>query len=332
MILTKENINETSLIQEKSQNIVKEKKLVPKEKIANELKLVNNIYQDKKRNINKRKTNLTKELNSNSTTKMKLKSFSIMENKNVYKKDNLNIIKNKELLNNKDEIRDFLIKTDNEMNILSYRDALILDKRSFCEYYFSLIRIHQIVIFTIHSKKDYNSRVIKICYFFFIYSLILVINILFIDDATLYSIRLIESNNENIKINFVKIIITTIISYLIKEILSSFIFSEKIFLKLRNKSISNKKLILGNFGMRCVSFFGLIIIILFIFIYYIMCFFAVFPKIQIFVLEISSISFILFLLIPMIINILPAIFRLYSLGPNKGKLFFYRFSQFLQLI
>ena len=209
MILTKENINENSLKQEKKNKIVKEKKdekLILQERIAKELEKANNIYQDKKININKRKNKQTKDLNSNSTSKIQLNSTSILENKNVFEKNNFMKFKNKELLNKKEEIREFLIKTDNEMNSLSYRDALILDKRSFCQYYFSLIRIHQIIIFTIHTKKDYNSRVIKICYLFFIYALVLIINILFIDDSTLYFIRIIDNNNENIKINFVKII------------------------------------------------------------------------------------------------------------------------------
>ena len=32
------------------------------------------------------------------------------------------------------EIKEFLTKTDNELNLLDYKQALILDNRKFCEY------------------------------------------------------------------------------------------------------------------------------------------------------------------------------------------------------
>ena len=84
--------------------------------------------------------------------------------------------------------------------------------------------------------------------------------------------------------------------------------------------------------MKYVAYFGSVIISLLFFIYYNMCFFAVFPNIQIFALEISGISFVFILLIPMVINIFPCIFRIYSLRPRKDREMSYRFSQFLQLI
>ena len=103
--LRKENINENILIQEKEQKKINEKKeekpLVPEEKVDNKLKLENIIYQGKKRNINKRKINQTKELSSNSTAKLQLnnttKGVSIMETKNIYEKNNSKKNKNKKL-------------------------------------------------------------------------------------------------------------------------------------------------------------------------------------------------------------------------------------------
>ena len=84
--------------------------------------------------------------------------------------------------------------------------------------------------------------------------------------------------------------------------------------------------------MKYMSYFGLGIVILLLFVYYNMCFFAVFPNIQIFVLEISGISFALFMFIPFVINIFPAIVRIYSLKPKKDRQISYTLSQFLQLI
>ena len=82
--------------------------------------------------------------------------------------------------------------------------------------------------------------IIKICYFFFIYAFTFIINLLFIDDSTLFFIRIKDSFFESIKFYFEKIIYATLISYLLKVILSSLIFSENIFLSIKKKYILEK--------------------------------------------------------------------------------------------
>jgi len=225
-----------------------------------------------------------------------------------------------------------LIKTDNELNSLEYKDALILDNRKFCEYYASLIRIHNLLIFTFHTKQDYNSQVIKKCYFFYIYALVFTINLLFIDNSTLYQIRLTNGFVNIFLFNLEKIIYATVISYFLKVIFSYLIFSEDIFLYIKNKTYFRRKGIIGHLGFKYTAYFGLAIISLLFFIYYTMCFFAVFPNIQIFAFEISGISMTLLLIIPLIINIFPSIFRIYSLQEKTDKVLCYKFSKFLQLI
>ena len=304
-----------------------------KENTNNKLKLKNN---NKNKNIIKEPMNFSKELSSSSSSKAQIGRFSskklVSEDSNIFQNDIFGKIKNKELLKEKNEIRDFLIKTDTELNSLKYRDALILDKRTFCQYYISLIRTHQLLIFTFHTKNDYNSKVIKICYFFFIYALVFTINLFFVDDSTLYNIRITNGFDKIIIFNIEKIIYASVISYLLKVIISYLIFSERIFLDIKNKLYFRKKRIIGNLGMKYMSYFGLGIVILLLFVYYNMCFFAVFPNIQIFVLEISGISFALFMFIPFVINIFPAIVRIYSLKPKKDRQISYTLSQFLQLI
>ena len=55
-----------------------------------------------------------------------------------------------------------------EMNNLIYEEALKLDKRTYFQYYFSLLKRKQLLIFTFYTSTDYNSRYIKLCLFFFI--------------------------------------------------------------------------------------------------------------------------------------------------------------------
>ena len=69
-----------------------------------------------------------------------------------------------------------------------------------------------------------------------------------------------------------------------------------------------------------------------LFLFYVMCFFTIFPNVQIFVFMISGISFGFILLIPFFIDLIPPIVRIYSLDPQKERECPYRFSQFLHLI
>ena len=301
------------------------------------LALKNKIFQSKRTNISNKQMNQSKELSSSSSSSNRIiKEISsnnvLFQDKNMIQNNILSKIKNLKLLREKDEIKEFLIKTDNELNSLEYKDALTLDNRKFCGYYISLIRIHNILIFSFHTKKDYNSLVIKICYFFYIYALIFTMNLLFIDNSTLYHIRLTNGFVNIFLFNFEKIIYATVISYFLKLIFSYLIFSEDIFLNIKNKTYFRKKGIIGHLGIKYVAYFGLAIISLLFFIYYNMCFFAVFPNIQIYAIELSGISIALLMIIPLIINIIPAIIRMYSLQPKTDRELLYKFSQILQII
>ena len=53
------------------------------------------------------------------------------------------------------------------MNLLDYEEALRTDKRTYCQYYLSLLRTKHILIFTFFQINDYNSQAIKIYIFFF---------------------------------------------------------------------------------------------------------------------------------------------------------------------
>ena len=56
--------------------------------------------------------------------------------------------------------------TDDELNDLSYDSALDIDKRTFCQFYISLIKTKHEVIFAFFYNKDYNLKIIKIDLFF----------------------------------------------------------------------------------------------------------------------------------------------------------------------
>ena len=57
---------------------------------------------------------------------------------------------------------------DCEINFFSYKNALKYDKRTFYQYYISLIKAKHPITFSFVPIKDYNSKIVKISLFFII--------------------------------------------------------------------------------------------------------------------------------------------------------------------
>ena len=75
-----------------------------------------------------------------------------------------------------------------EMNDLPYNLALKYDKRKFCQYYISLLKVKHNFIYSFYNYDDYNSRIIKIDLFFIGFIMDYAINALFFNDETMHEI------------------------------------------------------------------------------------------------------------------------------------------------
>ena len=129
----------------------------------------------------KKNTSLCKN-NNNYQLNLKLKLSSELNNTNAI------LSNNKDKLNKMIENQKTIEYEEYEINNISYQNAIENDKRNFCQIYISLLKVNHIVIFTFNSKKDYNPYSIKICIFFFIFSLFMFINCLFFNDNTMHKI------------------------------------------------------------------------------------------------------------------------------------------------
>ena len=126
-----------------------------KNTILQELK---NNYKIKKQKESKINNNIFLN-NNNKCINNKLKiAKNIMTENNKNKKDC------SELNNNKDKtikrIKQLMKYNIDEMNDLSYNLALNYDKRTFCQYYISLIKVKHNLLFSFYNYDDYNSRII----------------------------------------------------------------------------------------------------------------------------------------------------------------------------
>jgi hypothetical protein len=77
---------------------------------------------------------------------------------------------------------------DYDLNVMPYKDALKYDKRTFCDYYCSLIKAKNYIIFAFCPNKDYNSALIKLSLFLLFFSVFYFINALFFDEPTIHKI------------------------------------------------------------------------------------------------------------------------------------------------
>ena len=97
--------------------------------------------------------------------------------------------------NERTETEKSVVYFDYEMQAFSYEEALEFDKRTYFQFYISLIKIKQILFFTFFTNNDYNSFIIKLCIFLFSFSLHMVINTMFFN-------FLLFKNKDNFSINF----------------------------------------------------------------------------------------------------------------------------------
>ena len=133
------------------------------------------------------------EINNNDYEKSQEKNqaIDIYNNKDKIilfnKEKKINIYLNNDKASNKESDIE-LNYIDYELNTLEYEEALKYDKRTYCEYYCSLLRTKHLLFFSFCSFNDYNSTTIKICLFLFSFVLFYTINALFYNDSALHAI------------------------------------------------------------------------------------------------------------------------------------------------
>ena len=253
---------------------------------------------------------------------------------------NYNLVKeNKKIIK---RIKDIMNFNDVELNYLPYDKALKNDKRTFCQYYISLVKTKHIIIFTFFNTTDYNIKLIKIDLLFFNFTLSYIINGLFFSDDTIHVIY--ESDGSFIlEYRIIKIIYSSLISGVITLLLQILALPESNILELKGlrfkkeqlndyKKIDNKGEELNkNIKIKFIFYFIFSIIFLLFFWYYISMFCSVYPNTQMHLLKDTLISFGISFIYPFALYFLPTIFRIPALADNNRR-YLYRISFLLQML
>ena len=324
----------------------KEKKDKNKNKESSNNIVKHNLF--KKRTNNKKSTNVKNAKIENSTSSLKKNSSSAIINPTKKKKNKINQIispkknnvknihNDKKAEKNKIEKRNFFLN-DEEINNLKYKNALLKDKRTFFQYYCSLLKKKHLLSFSFFPINDYNLKVVKLSLFLISYSLYFTLNGFFFSDKTMNKI-----NQDNGNYNFITqvsiIIYSSVVSSIISHILKLLSLTEKKILELKKVSSSKKFLNQSNETKSCLKikfiiFFIISFLLMFFFWYFISCFCAVYRNTQILLIEDTLISFGISMLYPFGLNLIPSIFRIVALrAKKKDKNILYSISLFLALI
>ena len=291
-------------------------------------KAINNNNLKSKKSINNNIFKSKKSINNNI-----LISKSTLTNKDLKSKKTYN---NK--INNKNnKIQKNILLNDYEINSLNYKDAIKIDKRTYFEYYFSLLKRKQIILFAFYPNNDYNIVTIKISLFILSLSWYFTVNALFFTDDTMHNIY--SNNGEFIIFNQLpKILLSAFISLTILKILKLLCISEYDILKIKRE----KKLIIAKkkshdikkcLYIKFLCFFILSFCFMVFFWYFITCFCAVYTNTQIILIKDILISYGISMIYPFLINLIPGIFRLTALiASKKDKEFVYRVGNLVAII
>ena len=304
-----------------------------KDKCINIIKIKNvnigNIYKNKKLSI-KANNNLNK--NKNRVNKKKIrKAQSFKISLNTY-----NNLKNNESNTNEKTLNNNNLN-DYELNSLDYKNALLIDKRTFSQYYWSLLKRKQLILFTFCLVKDYNLLSIKLYLFLMYFYLSITFTGFFFDNETMHNI-FIDNGTYNIIDEFSKILLSSLITSVINLLLRQLSLSEKNFLTIKNEKNLNLmkiKCVELKRHLKCkfASFFILSNLLLIFCLYFISCFCSIYQNTQTILIIDTILSFCVSMIYPFGLYLLPTIFRILALrASKKDKVCLYKFGYFISLL
>jgi len=310
------------------------------------------IVKQKKKNKNIKKT---KEIRIQpNKVKNKRINNNIILNNNNYINNNIKMTTNNIQIKKANSYRNFLnskngiekkikkVKTimsynNDELNVLSFDLALIYDKRSFCQYYFALLRIKHNLIFSFCNNNDYNPGIIKIDLFFIGFSVYFTVNALFFNDDAMHKIYA-KKGKYDLETQIPIAIYSSLISILFNTPLSLLgLPKDRIIQFKQNQTTQGIKKradeLIACLKFKFVLFFIISFLFLLFFWYYITMFGVIYKNTQYHLLKDTLISFVVSLLSPFGIYLLPGFFRIPSLSNrNRRRKCMYNFSKILQLL
>ena len=214
---------------------------------------------------------------------------------------------------------------------LEFDDAIVKDKRTFCEYFFEQFKEKQNIAYTFFASDPIMTRSMKLILFIFDLILIFVINALFISEdyiSMLYHLDEKDSFLSFFTRSIDRFIKTTIIGELIEYVASFFFVEERKIKSFFKREKNNKNALKENvivfikeLKRRFLSFIILVFIIILISFFYLLCFNYVYPYTQIEWVKTSVTVIIIRQILSCLIIFFEVVFRFISFRCNSEKLY-----------
>ena len=334
--------NSNKLSKFKNSNIKEKEKInFPPKKSEDKQSIIFSLDNNNKNNESCSRTRLPNLkdqifLSQNNRNELKIKKKKLKRNK---KKSSIKIIGDLPKIDNIDS-NNIIMKNfpDCELNSFNYSEAVSYDNRTFFQYYKSLLKEKQIILFAFCPNDDYNSRLIKIGIFILSFNIHYATNFAYFLNENIIH-KIFEDNGKYDIIFFLPyIIITFFISHIITIIIKLIFLSDSNIIEIKKhkhlkhakKSISKIRKILI---IKYIIFYIIGILFHLFFWLALSSFSTMYINTQVFVLENALLAFGISLIYPFIYNIIPCILRISSLRTkeNNHKIMF-NISKFLQAL
>ena len=129
-----------------------------------------------------------------------------------------------------------IVYRDDELNSADYKEAVAQDKRKFIQYYWSLLKMKQICIFTFYTYTDHTLRLVKIGLFILFLSFYFAFTALFFNDSIMRAIYIYKGNTDA-AVHVTNIVLSSLCCLIMNYIVRFVALSERDI----NKVINNKK-------------------------------------------------------------------------------------------
>ena len=223
-----------------------------------------------------------------------------------------------------------------ELDDLEYSEALKYDKRSFFQFFLCLVKREHLIVFTFIFCSDLNLLCIKLSLFVFSVSLDFSTNVFFFTDESMHKIFLDYG-----KYNFIQQIPQIIYSTIISEVFDVFfkflslsekeIYETKKFNNL-TKAVNEVGKLIKRIKIKFFLFFLICFLLMSFFCYFISCFCAVYENTQEVLFKDSATSFLISIIYPLALYLIPATLRLIALRSKaKDKRLLYKISNIFPL-
>ena len=226
--------------------------------------------------------------------------------------------------NPKNVQKDVVLK-DSQLNFAPFKKAFNDDKRTFIQYYWSLLKMKQICIFTFYTSEDFILRSTKIALFILFVAFYFAFTALFFNDSIMRSIYVYKGNT-SAAVHIPNIILSSLCSIIMNLIVRFVCLNERDINKVLQESNPEERKSLSEKARRLSKlllfiFFGVAAILIGICWYYVSAFCAVFKNSQGRYFLNVFIAFLVCNIWPCVTSLIPAFLRKKALDNGSETLY-----------